>query len=87
MAPRPVARPKATAKYYRANKEARERKADKDKEINGRHEQMEKRRELAKERRRRGMMGKGGPDLSHTKRGGLVKENASKNRARNRSKK
>ena len=87
MAPRPAAKPKATAKYYRSNAKARAKKAETDDEVNARPGQMAKRRELAKERRRRGMMGKGGPDLSHTRSGGMVKENASKNRARNRGKK
>ena len=35
------------------------------------------------ERRRRGIACKGGGDLSHTKKGTLVRENRSKNRARN----
>lgn len=35
------------------------------------------------ERRRRGIAGKGGGDLSHTKKGTLVRESRSKNRARN----
>ena len=35
------------------------------------------------ERRRRGIAGKGGKDLSHTKSGKMVLESASKNRARN----
>ena len=35
------------------------------------------------ERRRRGIAGKGGGALSHTKKGTLVRENRSKNRARN----
>ena len=35
------------------------------------------------ERRRRGIAGKGGGDLSHTKKGPLVRENRSTNRARN----
>lgn len=87
MAPRPVAKPRATAKYYRKNKAARDKKAETDRQINRRPDQMAKRRELAKERRKRGMMGNGGPDLSHTKSGKLVKESASANRARNRSKK
>ena len=36
-----------------------------------------------KERRRRGIAGKGGPDMSHTKSGRMVAENKTKNRARN----
>lgn len=87
MAPRKVANPKASAKFYRGNSDARKRKAVKDGEINRRPDQMAKRRELAVERRKRGIMGNGGPDLSHTKDGRLVKESASKNRARNRGKK
>lgn len=35
------------------------------------------------ERRRRGIAGKGGGDLSHTKSGKLVRESPSKNRSRN----
>ena len=35
------------------------------------------------ERRRRGIAGKGGPDMSHTKSGRMVAENKTKNRARN----
>jgi len=34
-------------------------------------------------RRRRGIAGKGGPDLSHTKKGTMVLESPSRNRARN----
>lgn len=87
MAPRKVANPKRTAKFYRSNSEAKSKKAETDTKFNARPSQLAKRRELAQERRERGMMGKGGPDLSHTKRGGLVKESPSKNRARNRGKK
>ena len=35
------------------------------------------------ERRRRGIAGKGGPDLSHTKSGRMVLESPKRNRARN----
>lgn len=87
MAPRKSANPKRTAKFYRSNSDARARKAETDNKVNRRPSQLAKRRELAEERRERGMMGKGGPDLSHTKDGRLVKESASKNRARNRGKK
>jgi hypothetical protein len=87
MAPRKAENPKRTAKYYRDHPEAREKKAEMDKKFNAKPEQKEKRRELSEERRKRGIMGKGGDDLSHTKDGGLVKEDPSKNRARNRGKK
>jgi hypothetical protein len=35
------------------------------------------------ERRKRGIAGKGGPDLSHTKSGKMVLESPKRNRARN----
>ena len=87
MAPRKAEDPKRTAQYYRDNPEARKKKAETDKKFNAKPEQKEKRRELSEERRKRGIMGKGGDDLSHTKDGKLVKEDPSKNRARNRGKK
>jgi hypothetical protein len=87
MAPRKVANPRPTAKYYRSNSEARARKAEYDTTFGQKPAQRAKRAELAKERRKRGIMGKGGKDLSHTRDGRLVKENPSTNRARNRSKK
>jgi ribosomal protein S21 len=40
------------------------------------------RAELARERRKRGVMGSGGDDMSHTKGGNMVPESPSKNRAR-----
>jgi hypothetical protein len=84
MAPPKVANPRASAKYYRENPDARATKAKTDAKVNARPEQRAKRAELATARRERGLMGKGGPDLSHTKQGTLVRENASTNRARNR---
>jgi hypothetical protein len=45
------------------------------------------RSELNKERRRRGIYGKGGGDVSHKKDGGYTRESSSKNRARNGQKK
>jgi hypothetical protein len=87
MAPPRVSNPKRSAKYYRSNPEARQKKAATDKKVNARPEQREKRSELTTERRRRGIAGRGGKDLSHTKDGKMVLENPSKNRARNRGKK
>jgi hypothetical protein len=87
MAPRKVANPRASAKYYRSNAEARRKKAEYDTKFGRKPEQREKRAELARERRKRGIMGKSGPDLSHTKDGRLVREHPSTNRARNRGKK
>lgn len=87
MAPPRVSNPKRSAKYYRSNPEARRKKAATDKKVNAQPGQRAKRAELSKERRRRGIMGQGGKDLSHTKDGRLELEDASKNRARNRGKK
>jgi len=84
MAPPKVANPRASARYYRDNPDARAQKAKTDTTVNARPEQRAKRSELATARRARGLMGKGGPDLSHTKEGTLVRENPSTNRARNR---
>jgi hypothetical protein len=87
MAPRRVANPRRSAKYYRENPEARAKKAQTDKKVNSRPEQREKRAELVKVRREKGVYGKGGKDMSHTKDGRIVAENPSTNRARNRGKK
>ena len=89
MAPKklPVSKLKKSARNYRKNplstakKNAAQRSRNKLK-INKRY-----RAELNRARRKDGNYGKGGKDYSHTKRGTLVRENASKNRARNRSRK
>jgi hypothetical protein len=72
-----------TAKFYAANPDARKKKYAYDKKRNADEEKKEYRATLARERRARGLMGKGGPDVSHTAGGGFKLENASKNRARN----
>lgn len=87
MAPRKAASPKASAKYYRSNPDAKAKKDAYNKEFNRKPEQKAKRRELAAERRKRGVMGKGGNDMSHTKDGRIVSESPAKNRGRNRGKK
>ena len=61
----------------RAKKNAYQRKYNKKKKVKKASE------ERWSERRRRGIAGKGGKDLSHTKSGKMVLESASKNRARN----
>lgn len=68
-----------SAKYYRDNPEARKKKAKTDKKINERPEQRKKRAELVKERRKRGINGKGGGDLAHTSKG-LVRKSQKANR-------
>jgi len=87
MAPRKTDSPRKSAQYYRNNPEAKAKKDATSKKVNNKPEQKEKRRELASERRKRGVMGKGGKDMSHTKDGKIVAEDSSTNRARNRGKK
>lgn len=87
MAPRKVASPRRSAKYYRENADARAKKKTYDTKFNEKPEQRAKRSELTSERRKRGVAGKGGKDMSHTRDGRMVAENPSTNRARNRGKK
>ena len=74
---------RSTADFYKSNPEAYAKKLAYDKKRNAKPGRKKYRAELAKERRARGIMGKGGPDVSHTKGGKFKLENASKNRARN----
>jgi hypothetical protein len=83
MAPRKTTTPRRSAAYYRNNPEAYAKKLAYDTKENKSTSDKKYRANLADERRKRGMMGKGGSDLSHTKSGRLVKESPSKNRARN----
>ncbi len=71
-----------TAKYYASNPKARAKKKKYDTKYHSSTERKKYRSELNAARRKRGIAGKGGGDLSHTKRGTLVRESASKNRAR-----
>jgi hypothetical protein len=74
---------RSTADFYANNPEAYKKKLEYDKKRNAAADRKRYRAELARERRARGIMGKGGPDVSHTADGGFKLENASKNRARN----
>ena len=71
---------------YRKNPESAAKKAAYDTEYNSSPERKKYRRELAAERRKRGVMGRGGKDVSHTIKGTTM-ESPSKNRARHRKKK
>lgn len=70
-----------SAKYYRDNPEAREKKKKYDAELNRSREQTKKRVESNKARRQAKAAGKDirGKDASHTKRG-IVFKDSSKNR-------
>ena len=89
MAPKklPVSKLKKSARNYRKNPLSRKKKNAAQRARNRLKINKRYRAELNRARRKAGVYGKGGKDFSHTKRGGLVRENASKNRARNRGKK
>ena len=83
MAPKKAKNPGKSARYYRKNPEAYAKKLAYDTKSNKDPKDEAYRRKLAKKRRSLKIMGKGGPDLSHTRDGRLVKENPKTNRARN----
>jgi len=72
-----------SAKYYARNRTAAAKKAAYQRKLNKKPAVKKASEERWTERRRRGIAGKGGPDLSHTKKGKLVLESRSRNRARN----
>tara|TARA_R110002072_G_scaffold194685_1_gene352071 strand:- start:772 stop:1050 length:279 start_codon:yes stop_codon:yes gene_type:complete len=77
-----------SSKYYDENPEARKKKNNYMKEYNKDPKKVKYRTELNRANRKAGTYGnKDGLDMSHTKKGTLVKEKASTNRARNRGKK
>lgn len=78
---------KKSAKYYASNPEARAKKNAYQRKYNKKPHIKNASEERWTERRRRGIAGKGGKDLSHTTSGKMVLESPSKNRARNRGKK
>ena len=71
-----------STEYYRKNPDAAARKVAYQKKVNARPEEKKRRAELNRERRRRGIAGKGGPDVSHTKSGKTVLEDPHTNRGR-----
>ena len=75
---------KRTARYYKSNPKARAKKAEYDTAYHAKPSRRKYRSELNKENRKRGTYGNGDDkDLSHTRKGKLVQERASTNRARN----
>jgi hypothetical protein len=83
MAPRKSSNPGKSARYYRSNPEARAKKNAYQRKRNKSKQNRKYRAELNRERRKRGIYGKGGPDMSHRKDGRIVRESPKKNRARN----
>ncbi len=86
MAPKRASKPGRTSRYYQSKKGRKSyaKQKRKQKKINSTKAKREYRRKLAIERRRRGIMGKGGKDVSHIRRGGnrTRLEIPKKNRAR-----
>jgi hypothetical protein len=78
-----AAKKRKTADFYANNPEAYKKKLAYDRKRNATPESRDYRAELARERRARGIMGKGGPDVSHTADGKFRLEDPKKNRARN----
>ena len=77
-----------TSEYYKKNPEARQKRLKQQKRYNRQSLQIQKRVELNRENHKRGTYGNGdGMDVSHKKDGSTILEKASKNRARNRSRK
>ena len=83
MAPRRSKSPGKSARYYAANPKAAAKKNAAQRKRNKTSTNRQYRSELNAERRRRGVYGEGGADMSHTKSGKLVAESPKKNRARN----
>jgi len=77
-----------SSKNYAKSPASRKKKNEYQKEYDKSPKQKKKRAELNKANRKAGTYGNGDKlDMSHTKKGKLVKESQSKNRARNRGKK
>ena len=87
MAPSKSKNPGKTARYYAKNPKAKKVKKDYDTKYHKSAKRRKYRADLNKERRKRGIAGKGGKDVSHKKGGGYTLESPSKNRARNRGRK
>ena len=89
MAPKrkPVSQLKSSAKAYRKNAASRAHKNASQRARNKLSINKKSRAEHNRARRAVGEYGKGGDDYSHTRDGRLVREDPSKNRARNRSRK
>ena len=82
MARELVKNPGRTARFYRKNKKSRLKHRADQRAINKRPEKVKYRSELRKERRKRGIDGKGGGDVSHQRNGSLKIESVKSNRAR-----
>jgi hypothetical protein len=82
MARKRMVKVRKSAQAYRDNPDSARKKAEYDTKYHSTPERKKYRAKLAKVRRAKGVMGKGGKDVSHTKSGGMTMESPSKNRAR-----
>lgn len=82
MAPRRTKKPRKSAQYYRNNPEAYRKKLAYDTKENKSSKDRKYRRQLAIDRRKAGLMGKGGKDMCHQKDGTTKPCNAKRNRAK-----
>lgn len=78
-----MAAKRKSARYYAANPEAAKKKNAYQRKYNKKPSVKKASEERWAERKRRGIAGKGGKDLSHTRDGRMVLEDRSTNRARN----
>lgn len=72
-----------SSQYYAANPRAAAKKAAYQRKLNKKTSVKKASEERWNERRRRGIAGNGGKDLSHTRDGRMVLESPKRNRARN----
>jgi hypothetical protein len=72
-----------TSRYYSENPEAKRKRNAYQRKYNKKPSVKKASEERWSERKKRGIAGKGGKDLSHTKDGRMVLENPRTNRARN----
>ena len=74
MAPKRASKPGRTSRYYQSKKGRKSyaKQKRKQKKINSTKAKREYRRKLAIARRKRGIMGKGGKDVSHKKNLSLI---------------
>lgn len=83
MARQPVANPGKTARYYKRKPEAAEKKNAYMRNYNKKPSRIRYRSKLNQARRKAGIYGKGGPDMSHDSKGNLKKQSVKANRANN----
>ncbi len=82
MAPKKAKKPGKSASYYRSNPEARAKKKAYDTAYHSTPARKKYRADLDKERRKRGIDGKGGNDVSHKRDGSTTTESPKANRGR-----